>query len=89
MRGNHCVGTIDAALWLMGNDRAMDEMVRKLKIGRGRRLAIMVAAVIVVAVLLGVVVVGFRGRRISQNSAAMTTPVPASTNTGREPLRSP
>jgi hypothetical protein len=70
----------------MEKERAMDESVRRLKIGRGRRVAIMVAAVIVVGVLLGVVVVGFRGRHISRNSAAMTTPVPASTS---EPLRLP
>jgi hypothetical protein len=67
----------------MDKDPAMDEMVSKVKIGRRRRVAIMVVAVIVVALLLGVVVIGFRGRHISRNSAAMTTPVPASTNVGK------
>jgi hypothetical protein len=73
----------------MENDRAMDEIVRRLKIGRGKRVAIMVAGIVVVAALLGVVVVGFRGGHISRDSAAMTTPVPASTNNGREPSRLP
>jgi flagellar basal body-associated protein FliL len=61
----------------MAKDREMSEMVRNTKIGRGRRVAILVAAVVLVAVLIGVVVAGFRGRHISQNAAAMTTPVAA------------
>jgi serine acetyltransferase len=69
----------------MENDQSMDQMVKKVKIGRGRRVAIAAVAVIVVALLLGVVVVGFRGRHILRNSAAMTTPVPASTNVGGRP----
>ncbi len=73
----------------MDKDLAMDEMVSKVKIGRGRRVAIAVVAVIVVALLLGVVVVGFRGRHISRNSAAMTAPLPTSTEVGREPLGLP
>ena len=67
----------------MDKDLAMDELVKRVKIGRGRRVAITGAAVVVIALLLGVVVVGFHGRHTSQNSAAMTTPVPASTNFGR------
>ncbi|MGC9985681.1 MAG: hypothetical protein ABSF35_18890 [Polyangia bacterium] len=66
----------------MDNDRAMDQMVRKLKIGRGKRVAIVVVAAIVVAFLVGVVVTGFRGRHILRNSAAMTTPVPVSAKIG-------
>ena len=62
----------------MDKDPAMDKMVSKVKIGRGRRVAIAAVVVIVVALLLGVVVVGFRGRHILQNSAAITTPAPAS-----------
>jgi hypothetical protein len=69
----------------MENDQSMDQMVKKVKIGRGRRVAIAAVAVIVVALLLGVVVVGFRGRHILRDSAAMTTPVPASTNVGGRP----
>jgi flagellar basal body-associated protein FliL len=69
----------------MENDRAMDDMVKKLNTGRGRRVTIMVLAVLAVAVLIGVVVAGFRGRHISQNAAAMTTPVPASVNLGHRP----
>jgi len=69
----------------MDKDPAMDEMVSKVKIGRGRRVVIAAVAVIVVALLLGVVVVGFRCRHILRNSAAMTTPGPASTNVGGRP----
>ena len=61
----------------MAKDREMSEMVRHTKIGRGRRVAILVAAVVLVAVLIGVVVTGFRGGHVSQNAAAMTTPVGA------------
>jgi hypothetical protein len=67
----------------MESDQAMNEMVRKVKIGRGRRVAITAVAILVVALLLGVVVVGFRGRHILRNSAAMTTPVPVSAKIGR------
>ena len=56
---------------------AMSLMVRRAKIGRGKRVAIMVAVVLAVAGLVGVVVAGFRGRHIPQNAAAMTTPVAA------------
>ena len=73
----------------MENDQSMDQMVKKVKIGRGRRVAIAVVAVIVVALLLGVVVVGFRGRHIARNSAAMTAPLPASTEVGKEPFGLP
>jgi hypothetical protein len=66
----------------MENDTAMDQMVKKVKAGRGRQVAIAAVAVIVVALLLGVVVVGFRGRHILRNSAAMTTPVPVSAKIG-------
>ena len=66
----------------MENDTAMDQMVKKVKAGRGRQVAIAAVAVIVVALLLGVVVVGFRGRHILRNSAAMPTPVPVSAKIG-------
>ena len=66
----------------MENDQAMDQMVKKVKIGRGRRVAITAVAILVVALLLGVVVAGFRGRHILRNSAAMTTPAPVSAKIG-------
>ena len=66
----------------MENDQAMDQMVKKVKAGRGRRVAIIVVVVIVVALVLGVVVAGFRGRHILRNSAAMTTPAPVSAKIG-------
>ena len=59
----------------MGKDAAIDKMVSNVKIGSGRRVAIAAVVVIAVALLLGVVVVGFRGRPILRNSGAMTAPV--------------
>jgi len=63
--------------WSMDKDQSMTIMVRRTKTGRGRRIVITVAAVVIVAGLIGVVVTGFRGRDIPQNAAAMTTPVAA------------
>jgi hypothetical protein len=66
-------------------DLVMDKMVSRVKIGRGRRVVIAAVVVIAVALLLGVVVFGFRGRQISRNSAAMTTPVSTSADVGGRP----
>jgi flagellar basal body-associated protein FliL len=70
---------------LMHKDPAMEMMVKRTEIGRGRRLAIMVAVVLVAAALIGVVAAGFRGRHISQDAAAMTTPAPATAKSGWRP----
>lgn len=59
----------------MDKDPEMRVMVKGIKIGRGKRVALIVIAALAVAVLFTVVVVGFRGRNIPQNAAAMTTPV--------------
>jgi hypothetical protein len=59
----------------MDKDPEMRAMVKGSKAGRGRRVAFMVVAVLLVGVLFGFVVVGFRGRNIPQNAAAMTTPL--------------
>jgi hypothetical protein len=69
----------------MDKDPAIDVMVKKTEIGRGRRVVIMVAVVLVVAGLIGVVAAGFRGRHIPQNAAAMTTPAPATAKAGWRP----
>jgi uncharacterized membrane protein affecting hemolysin expression len=69
----------------MDKDRALGEILKRTERGRGRRVAIMVCAVIVFAVMIGVVVVGFRGRHISQNSAAMTKSVAAPTKVEWKP----
>jgi hypothetical protein len=69
----------------MDKNSAVDVMIKKTEIGRGRRVAIMAAVVLVVAGLIGVVAAGFRGRRIPQNAAAMTTPAPATAKSGWRP----
>ena len=58
----------------MDKDPAMDAMVNRTEVGRGRRVVIMVAVVLVVAALIAVVAAGFRGRHILQNAKAMTPP---------------
>jgi flagellar basal body-associated protein FliL len=69
----------------MDKDRAMDVMVKRTEIGRGRRVVIMVAVVLVVAALIAVVAAGFRGKHIPQNAAAMTTPASATAKSGWRP----
>ena len=59
----------------MDKDPEMRVMLKGSRTGRGKRVAFMVLAVLAVAVLFTIVVVGFRGRNIPQNAAAMTTPV--------------
>jgi len=60
-------------------------MVRRTEIGRGKRVVIMVAVLLVMVALIGVVAAGFRGRRIPQNAAAMTTPAPATAKAAWRP----
>lgn len=80
------IGIDDAALcFIMNKDRVMDNMVSNLKIGRGRRVAIAAVVVIAVGLLLAVVVVGFRGRHILQDSEAMTAPISAPADVGTRP----
>lgn len=43
--------------------------------GNGKRTTIIAIAVLVVAALIAVLVMGFRGRHIGRNAAAMATPV--------------
>jgi uncharacterized membrane protein YjjB (DUF3815 family) len=52
-------------------------VIRSFETGRGRRLAILLLATIIVALVIGAVVVGFRGRHISRNAAALTAPIAA------------
>jgi hypothetical protein len=69
----------------MDKNPAMDVIIKRTEIGRGRRVVFVVAVVLVVAGLIGVVAAGFRGRHIAQNAAAMTTPAPATAKTGWRP----
>jgi len=69
----------------MHKDLAMEVMVKRTDIGRGSRLAIMVAVVLAAAALIGVVAAGFRGSHIPQDAAAMTTPAPTNAKSGWRP----
>jgi len=44
------------------------------RVGRGKRDFVLIAAVVVVAILIGAVWFGFRGSHVSQSAAAMTVP---------------
>ena len=55
----------------------LSETERLGEIGNGKRVAIVVGALVVVAALIVVMVVGFRGRHISRNAAALTAPLVA------------
>jgi len=71
--------------WFMDKGPAMDVMVKRTEVGRGRRLVIMVAVVLGVVALIGVVAAGFHGRHIPQNAAAMTTPAATTAKSGWRP----
>ena len=58
----------------MSKGQSLDEM------GNGKRTAIIVIAVLVVAALIAVLVMGFHGRHIARNADAMATPVGVSTH---------
>ena len=59
----------------MNASRTMSEGQKLGEMGNGKRTMIILAAVLVVAALIGVLVVAFRGRHIRRNAAAMATPV--------------
>jgi hypothetical protein len=69
----------------MDKDPSIDVIVKSTEIGRGKRVAILLAVVFATVGLIGVVVAGFHGRHIPQNAAAMTTPVPATAKTEWRP----
>jgi uncharacterized membrane protein YjjB (DUF3815 family) len=60
------------------NDHAV---IRSFETGRGRRLAIVILALAVVALVIGAVAMGFRGRHISRSADALTKPVVAPAKT--------
>jgi Kef-type K+ transport system membrane component KefB len=53
------------------------DLKKLTKVGRGKRDLILITALVVVAVLIGVVWAGFRGNHVSRSAAAMAAPVPA------------
>jgi hypothetical protein len=69
----------------MDKDPSIDVIVKSTEIGRGKRVAILLAVVFATVGLIGVVAAGFHGRHIPQNAAAMTTPVPATAKTEWRP----
>jgi len=69
----------------MDKNPSIDVIVKRTEIGRGRRVAILVAVVFAAVGLIGVVAAGFRGKHVPQNAAAMTTPAPATAKAGWRP----
>ncbi len=69
------IGMVDARLRAMEKDLIVAEMLKQSRMGRGARAAIIAAVMVLFAILVGAVATGFRSRHISQNAAAMTTPI--------------
>jgi hypothetical protein len=59
----------------MNDSRAMSEGQKLGEMGNGKRTLIILVAVLVVSVLIGVLVIGFRGSHVRRNAAAMATPI--------------
>ena len=51
-----------------------DELLKAVEMGNGRRLEIIGTAVVGVVALVVLLIVGFRGKHIGRNAAALTTP---------------
>jgi hypothetical protein len=66
----------------MNDSRAMSKSQRLDEMGNGKRTGIIVVAVLVIAALVGYLGMGFRGRHIARNAAAMATPVGVPTGPG-------
>ena len=66
------------------NDRAV---IRSFETGQGKRLAILALAVAVLALVIGVVAFGFRGRHITRNADALLKAEPAPHATRSFPSR--
>jgi hypothetical protein len=69
----------------MDKDPSIDVIVKRTEIGRGRRFAVLVVVVLAAVGLIWEVAAEFRGSRIPQNAAAMTTPAPATAKPGWRP----
>jgi hypothetical protein len=52
-------------------DRAL---MHSLETGRGRKVAVLLAALVAVALVLWAVAAGFRGRHFTRNAGALTQP---------------
>jgi hypothetical protein len=59
----------------MNDSQTMTEAQRLGEMGGGKRAAIILAMVVVLTALITLLVVGFHGRHIARNAAALTTPV--------------
>ena len=51
-----------------------DDLLKTVEMGNGRRAEIIGTAVVGVVALVGLLIVGFRGKQIGRNAAALTTP---------------
>ena len=50
-----------------------DDLLKTVEMGNGRRAEIIGTAVVGVVALVGLLIVGFRGKHIGRNAAALTT----------------
>ena len=60
----------------MNEDQSVQDTLKKVRQGQGRKIAYLIIAVVAVAVIIGVFINGTRGTDVSRSSAAMSEPVP-------------
>jgi hypothetical protein len=70
----------------MNDSPAMSKSQRLDEMGNGKRTMIIAIAVLVVAALIAVLAMGFRGRHIGRNAAALTTPVATPVGVPTQPV---
>jgi hypothetical protein len=68
-------------------DLVGDKVMKALHKGRGRRIVTLVAAFIAFAVVVGVVINGFKGRQIKRDADAVTEPLKDPTKAPLHPIR--
>lgn len=60
----------------MNEPQSVEESLKQVKTGRGRKVAYLIGAAAAVALLIGGVIVATRGTDIEESSAAMADPEP-------------
>ena len=69
----------------MDKDPSIDVIVKRTEIGRGKRVVIMVAVMLVTGALIAVVAAGFRGRHVPRDAAAIAAPSATDAKAGWRP----
>ena len=70
-------------------DQSDKKFEKSIHRGRGKRVEVMIAALVLVAALIVVVFVAFRGRQISRSAAAMAEPDAGTPKAGSPSTQTP